>query len=172
MIKVVKLSNQSKANNDDNNLLNFVWMIYYNYGLKITLRSTVLLLLLKINGITGKSLDQPLRTVHKLVGVLFRESGGWALSVCVWLTGGVGSGDAPGECMPPHTLVDDGRCSSVGVGEVALGSPLATPTTGPPPAAFGGTRCSWTEANLVTDKYLDDNVQYVTIFCIHTCHFS
>lgn len=55
-----------------------------------------------------------------------------------------------GEGASTHTLLLEDRSSSVGVGEVALGSPLATPGT--PGVPRGGTRCSCTEANLEGGK--------------------
>lgn len=53
-----------------------------------------------------------------------------------------------GEGASTHTLVAEERMSSAGVGEVALGSPLATLTAGAPGVPGGGTLCSCTEANL------------------------
>ena len=92
-------------------------------------------------------------TTQRLVGVLRRERGarplgGLLVDFTALLNFSRETLGPSDEGASTHTLLLEDRMSSVGVGEVGMGSPFATPTTGRPPGVKGGTLCSCTEANL------------------------
>lgn len=111
-------------------------------------------------------LDQPARGGHRLVGVLFRESGGWPLGVILWATAGEGLGVG----VMTHTLVDDEWFSLLWVGDVLLGSPFGTALG---PTGLGGTRCSWTDANLENNRNFSKMylIPVIPFYRFHIFHY-